>query len=129
MAKINNVVRIIEFSSERDLYSKIQDDLTSYIDEPDSRCYKLKNIQFIDGNHAILYFEEDLDTIMVNFLFNGEKVYVEDAPDKIPYYSLQELSFINDIGLVTIDDTEYEIEEIKYVVNEYGVRHADIYLD
>lgn len=36
MAKINNVVRIINFDSEREFYRKIEDDLTSYIDEPDN---------------------------------------------------------------------------------------------
>ena len=129
MAKINNVVRIIEVSNEGEFYPKIQEDLISYIDEPDSRCYKVKNIQMIDDTHALVYFEEDLNTVMVKFFSNGEEVYIEEAPDQIPYYSIQELSFINDIGLITINDKEYEIEEVKYVVNDYGVRHAEIYLD
>lgn len=129
MAKINNVVRIIEFSNEREFYSKIQQDLISYIEEPDSRCYKLKNIQMIDETHALVYFEEDLNIIMVKFFFNGEEVIVQEAPDLVPYYSIQEISLINDLGYITINDMEYEIEEIKYVVNEYGVRYADIYLN
>ena len=45
MAKINNAVRVIEFENEEQFYHKIQDDLISYMDEPDSRCYKVKNIQ------------------------------------------------------------------------------------
>lgn len=129
MAKINNVVRIINFDSEREFYRKIQDDLTSYIDEPDSRCYKLKNIQLIDETHALVYFEEDLNVIMAKFFLNGEEVYVEESPDPIQYYSIQEISLINDIGFITINDTEYEIEEIKYIVDCYGVRHAEIYLN
>lgn len=129
MAKINNVVRIIEFNNESEFYGKIENDLISYIDEPDSRCYKLKNIQMIDKTHALVYFEEDLDIIMVKFFSNGEEIYVEESPDKIQYYSIPEISLINDIGLITINDTEYDIEEIKYVVDDYGVRHAEIYLD
>lgn len=129
MAKINNVVRIIEFNTEREFYSEIQQDLISYIDEPDSRCYKLKNIQMLDATHALVYFEEDLDSIMVKFFSNGEEIYIEESPDKIQYYSIPEISLINDIGLITINDTEYDIEEIKYVVDDYGVRHAEIYLD
>ena len=128
MAKINSVVRIIEFNSEMDLYSKIQDDLTGYLEEPDSRCYKVKNIQMIGETHALVYFEEDLDTIMAKFLCNREEVYVEDAPDQIQYYSIQEISLINELGLITINDKEYDVEEIKYVVSEYGVRYAEIYL-
>ena len=31
--------------------------------------------------------------------------------------------------MVTIDDTTYDIEEIEYVMDIYGVRHADIYLN
>ncbi len=38
MAKINNVVRIIEFNNEDEFYYQIENDLISYIDEPDSRC-------------------------------------------------------------------------------------------
>lgn len=129
MAKINNVVRRVEFNTEREFYSKIQQDLTSYIDEPDSRCYKLKNIQMLDATHALVYFEEDLDIIMTKFFFNGEEIYVEESPDKIQYYSIPEISLINDIGLITINDTEYDVEEIKYVVDCYGVRHAEIYLN
>ena len=57
MAKINNVVRIIEFNNEDEFYYQIENDLTSYIYEPDSRCYKLKNIQMLNETHALVYFE------------------------------------------------------------------------
>lgn len=36
---------------------------------------------------------------------------------------------MNDLGLITINNTEYDIEEIRYVVDNYGVRHAEIYLN
>lgn len=129
MAKINNVVRIIEFDNESEFYYKIQDDLISYIDEADSRCYKVKNIQMIDDKHALVYFEEDLNIIMVKFFSNGEEIYIEESPDRIQYYSVQEISLINELGLIIINDKEYDIEEVKYVVNDYGVRHAEIYLN
>lgn len=129
MAKINNAVRVIVFKNEEQFYSKIQDDLISYIDNPDARCYKLKNIQMIDETHALVYFEEDLNIIMVKFFSNGEEVIIQEAPDLVPYYSIQEISLINDLGYITINDMEYEIEEIKYVVSEYGVRYAEIYLN
>lgn len=129
MAKINSVVRIIEFNSERDLYIKIQADLISYIGEPDSRCYKVKNIQIIDDTHVLVYFEEDLNNILVKFFSNGEEIYVEEASDQIQYYSIQEISLINELGLIKINDKECDVEEVKYVVNDYGVRYAEIHLD
>ena len=45
MAKVNNAVRIVEFETESDLYFHLENDLVSYFKDPDSRCYKLKNIQ------------------------------------------------------------------------------------
>ena len=102
MAKINNAVRVIEFENEREFYYKIQEDLISYIDDPDSRCYKVKNIQMVDKTHALVYFEEDLNVIMVKFFFNGEEVIVQEAPVLVPCYSIQEISLINDLGYITI---------------------------
>ena len=129
MAKINNVVRIIEFNNEDEFYYQIENDLTSYIDGPDSRCYKLKNMQMMDETHALVYFEEDLNIIMVKFFFNGEEVIIEEAPDQIPYYSIQEISLINELGVITINEKECDVEEIRYVVDDYGVRYAEIYLN
>lgn len=129
MAKVNNVVRIIEFGNESEFYYTVQNNLISYIDESDSRCYKVKNIQMIDETHALVYFEEDLNIVMVQFFFNGKELYVKEAPELISYYSIQEISLMNDLGLVTINNTEYDIEEIRYVVDNYGVRHAEIYLN
>lgn len=129
MAKVNNAVRIVEFETEHDLYAALENDLVSYFDDPDSRCYKLKNIQLLDRNHAILYFEEDMNTVMVRFIYNKAVLSIDEAPYSIDYFSLQEISLLDELGLVTIGDTEYEIEEIEYVVDAYGVRHADIYLN
>ena len=50
----------------------------------------------LDETHALVYFEEDLNIIMVKFFSNGEEVYIEEAPDQIPYYSIQEISLINE---------------------------------
>lgn len=116
MAKVNNAVRIVEFETESDLYLHLENDLVSYFNDPDSRCYKLKNIQLLDKNHAILYFEEDMNTIMVRFIFNGELLCIGDAPYTVDYFSLQEISLLDELGLITIEDTEYEIENIEYAV-------------
>lgn len=129
MAKVNNAVRIVEFDTESDLYAQLEKDLVSCFNEPDSRCYKLKNIQVLDENHAILYFEEDINTIMVRFIYNKEVLHMEEAPDDISYFTIQEILLLDSLGVITIGDREYDIEEIKYVMDIYGVRHADIYLN
>ena len=129
MAKINNAVRIIEFNDETEFYYQIENDLTSYMDEPDSRCYKLKNIQMLDKKHALAYFEEDLNVIMVRFFSNGEEITIQEAPDRTLFYSIPEIALINDLGVIKINGKEYDIEEIKYAVDDYGVRHAEIYMN
>ena len=70
-----------------------------------------------------------MNIIMVRYFFNVEEIIVQGAPDYVSYYSIQEISLINELGYITINDIEYEIEEIKYAVNEYGVRYAEIYLN
>lgn len=129
MAKVNNVVRLVQFENESDFYYGLESDLTSILGEPDARCYKVKHIQLLNESCALVYFEEDINTVMVRFFHNGEQIFLEDAPDLINYYSIQELSFIDNIGTVCIGDVEYDIEEIKYVIDIYGARHADIYLN
>ncbi len=127
MAKIDNAVRIVEFESENDLYSQMENDLNTYFNEEYTKCFKLKNFQLIDRNHAILYFEEDPNIIMSRFIYNGEVLDVEDIPG-INFFSLQEILLIDSLGVITISDTEYDIEKIEYTVDIYGSRHADIYL-
>lgn len=39
MAKVNNVVRIVEFETESDLYAQIENDLISCFNEPDSSIW------------------------------------------------------------------------------------------
>lgn len=129
MAKVNNVVRIVEFDNESEFYYSLENDLSSVLGEPDARCYKVKHIQLIDESHALVYFEEDINTVMVRFFHKGEQIFLEDAPDLISYYTIQELSFIDNISTICIGDVEYDIEDIKYVVDIYGARHADIYLN
>lgn len=128
MAKIDNAVRIVEFESENDLYSQMENDLNDYFIGESSKCYKLKNFQLIDKNHAILYFEEDPNIIMARFIHNKEILNIDDASE-VNYFSIQEISLMDSLGLVTIGDTAYEIEEIEYVINSNGSRYADIYLN
>ena len=92
MAKVNNVVRIVEFETEDNLYAQMENDLVSCFNEPDSRCYKLKNIQILNENHAILYFEEDINTIMVRFIYDKEVLHMEEAPYISITYSISSMS-------------------------------------
>ena len=54
---------------------------------------------------------------------------MEEASDEISYFTIQEIMLLDHLGTITIDDTEYDIEEIKYVMDIFGVCHADIYLN
>ena len=128
MAKIDNTVRIVEFETEYDLYSQMEKDLNDYFIGESSKCYKLKNFQLIDRNHAILYFEEDPNIIMARFICDKEILSIDDTSE-VNYFAIQEISLMDSLGLVTIGDTTYDIEEIEYVIDSNGSRHADIYLN
>ena len=71
-----------------------------------------------------------MNTIKVRFISNGEVLTTEDSlDDEVNYFSIQEISLIDELGIITIGDIAYEVEEIEYVMDFYGVRHADIYLN
>ena len=40
----------------------------------------------------------------------------------------EEIQLINSLGSVTIEEKTYDVDEIKYSINSYGVRSVDIYL-
>lgn len=128
MAKIDNAVRIVEFETEYDLYSQMEKDLNIYFNEEYSKCLKLKNFQLMDKTHAILYFEEDSNIIIARFIYNGEELNIEDIPG-INFLSVQEITLMDSLGVITIGETEYDIEKIEYTVDLFGSRHADIYLN
>lgn len=54
---------------------------------------------------------------------------MEETSDEINYFTIQEMSLLDSLGVITIEEKEYDIDEIKYVMDMYGVRHADIYLN
>ena len=128
MAKINNAVRIVSFSDENELYRKMEKELVSCFGEEDARCYRLKNLDMLDKNHAILYFEEDMEKIMVKFMKNGELLRFEDTLDDINYFFINELKLIDELGTVTICEKEYEVDEIKYEITSDGCRFATVFL-
>lgn len=61
MGKINNVVKVIEFSNEDDLYSQI-DDLTNtdYQSDDLDKPYVVTSINLINEKKALVYLQEDL---------------------------------------------------------------------
>ena len=68
MAKINNIVRLVHFTSENDLYYQIDKEMnTDGEDGGDTRCYRIKAINLINGCDALVYFEEDLSVVKVHF--------------------------------------------------------------
>lgn len=56
---------------------------------------------------------------MSRFIYNGEVLDAEDIPG-INFFSLQEISLIDSLGVITIGDTEYDVEKIEYTVDLFG---------
>lgn len=131
MAKINNIVKMIEFTDENDLFWKLDRYMsTDRSRAKESKAYRVKNIKLIDEHRVMAYLEEDLNILQVRF-FNadGEELLPMDEPHTEEYMTFQELQFISDLGVITFEETEYEIDEIKYEINSYGTRCVNIYLN
>lgn len=132
MGKINNVVRVIDFNNGMDLYAQIDKlmctdhDKIWRMDKP----YRVQSINLIEDNKALVYLEEDLNVLPVHF-FNaaGEKILPEDEPHTEEYMTYQEIQFINDLGSLILDGTEYDVEDIKYEINSFGVRSVNFYVN
>lgn len=130
MAKINNIVKMIEFTDENDLFWKLDRYMsTDRSRAKESKAYRVKDIKLIDEHRAMVYLEEDLNVLQVRF-FNsrGEELLPLDEPHTEEYMTFQELQFISDLGSITFEETEYDIDEIKYEINSYGTRGVNIYL-
>lgn len=130
MAKINNIVKMFEFKDENDLFWKLDRYMsTDRSRVKESRPYRVKDIKLIDEYKAFAYLEEDLSVLQVRF-FNsrGEELLPLDEPHTEEYMTFQELQFVSDLGVITFEETEYEIDEIKYEINSYGTRCVSIYL-
>ena len=130
MAKINNIVKMIEFTDENDLVWKLDRYMsTDRSRAKESKAYRVKDIKLIDEHRVMAYLEEDLNILQVRF-FNadGEELLPMDEPHTEEYMTYQELQFISDLGAITFEETEYEIDEIKYEINSYGTRCVNIYL-
>ena len=71
MGKINNIVRVVQFEKDTDLYFNI-DRLMSSDGErwKVSKPYRVKNINLIDNSHALVYLEEDLSVVQVHFFYD-----------------------------------------------------------
>jgi hypothetical protein len=130
MAKINNIVKMIEFTDENDLFWKLDRYMsTDRSRAKESKAYRVKDIKLIDEHRVMAYLEEDLNILQVRF-FNadGEELLPMDEPHTEEYMTYQELQFISDLGAITLEETEYDIDEIKYEINSYGTRCVNIYL-
>ena len=74
MGKINNVVKMIEFSNEDDLFSQI-DDLTNtdYQSDELDKPYVVTSINLIGEKKAMVYLQEDLNVLPVHFFYCKNK--------------------------------------------------------
>lgn len=129
MAKISNVVRMITFTSEEDLWKSLDKVMQSYSNDSDQRCYRVKDLKLIDKTHALVYLEEDLESVRVHFFYCDNEIIPSESPYESLFFSYKEVELMNTLGIVTISDTEYGIEDIKYCIDEFGVRFIEICLN
>lgn len=130
MGKINNIVKMIEFRDDLDLYSKLDQWMSSDYDRFNiSKPYKVTSINLINENRALVYLEEDLSVVQVHFFCNGEEIIPEDEPHSEEFLTYNEIELINELGSVTIEEREYDVEEIKYTINSFGTRSVNIYVN
>lgn len=130
MAKINNIVRLVHFTSENNLYYQIDKEMnTDGEDGGDTRCYRIKDINLIDEHNALVYLEEDLSVVKVHFFdVTGAEVEFDESPHTEEYMTYDEISLIRDLGTIQIDDYEYEIDDMKFSIDSYGVHSVNIYI-
>ena len=130
MGKISNMVHAIEFANADDLFWQL-DDLMNTDGElgGDRRCYHVQNLKLVDKTHALVYFEEDFNVVRVEFIYNGEEIHLSESPYIETILSYQEIQFMNETGIVVLEDREYSIEDIKYCIDECGVRYVQICLN
>lgn len=130
MGKINNIVKMIEFKDDLDLYSKLDQWMSSDYDRFNtSKPYKVTSINLIEEHKALVYFEEDLSVVQVHFFYGEKEILPEDEPHTEEYLTYNEIELINELGSVTIEEREYDVEEIKYSINSFGTRSVNIYLN
>ena len=71
MGKINNVVRKFKFKDDMDLYMEIDKFLSTDLDRfKVSKPYRVKSINLIDENSALVYMEENLSVLPVHFFYD-----------------------------------------------------------
>ena len=126
--KLENVVKIITFKNEDDMYNQLDQYLLSDM-VMDGKCMRLKSLQLMDESHAIAYLEEDTSVIGVKFVLDGEELQCKDAPYGRLMLPYQEVQLINELGSVTIEDVVYDVNYIEYCINSCGGRYVEIYLN
>lgn len=129
MAKISNIVRLIEFDNVDQLYYSLGEDMDTNLNVGDTRCYRVKDIKLINDNQALVYFEEDLQSVRAHFFYNEKEIILQDCPYNDNFLSYQEIGLMNELGSVTLDDTTYDIENIEYCIDNFGVRYIEIVLN
>lgn len=67
MAKINNIIRLLDYKDISGLYSQINSDLETC--RVDHRIYKLHTVQNINPNKALVVMEEDTDRVPIYFFY------------------------------------------------------------
>lgn len=134
MAKINNIIRLLDYKDANDLYSQIDRDLETC--RADHRIYKLHTVQNISQNKALVVMEEDTNRVPIYFFYKYisdgewkyEKLEFDDVPSWNIIMSVQELQMLKILGELSLDGEDYIIDKIKYCIEATGEKYASIIL-
>lgn len=127
MAKINNIIRFYDFESESDLFSQIDTDLDTVY--RDNHIYKLKTVQIIEPNKALVIMEEDTDHVIVQFYYRyldtdetwqKEEIVLEELSSDYIIMSVSELQMLRKMGKVTLNSLDYDIHDMEYIIEPDG---------
>lgn len=134
MAKINNIIRLIDYKNATDLYAQIDSDLETC--RADYRIYKLHTLQNISPNKALVIMEEDTDRMPVYFFYKYvgdekwkyEELEFDAMPSGNMIMSVQELQTLKLLGELSLDGEDYIIDKIEYCIEATGEKYANIIL-
>lgn len=134
MAKINNIIRLLDYKNATDLYSQINHDLETC--RADHRIYKLHTIQNISPNKALVIMEEDTDRVPIYFFYKYvsgevwkyEELTFDSMPSDNMIMSVQELQMLKTLGELSLDGEDYIIDKIEYCIEATGEKYANIIL-
>lgn len=124
------MIKMIKFTSPDQLQCDLEKLMCEGGEERGDRGrYRVRDFTLTDESHALVCLEEDFSIVRIRFTYNGENVKLLEDQHRDGYLSYQEIQLISDLGTIVLKGYEYAIEELKYCIDESGVRYMEIILN